>query len=86
MREIIRKCVNVLNAPGGTVNAKVCFLTSKGVDMVDIMEALNVAGDGALLEAAGLPAPVVRSVTRRTRTDGDRPRRRRRPRRRKFRL
>lgn len=50
--ELVKRAVRVLNAPGGTVNAKVAFLTSKGCDGTVIMEALNIATSGELVRTA----------------------------------
>jgi hypothetical protein len=50
--EMVKRAVRVLNAPGGTVNAKVAFLTSKGCDGLVIMEALNIATSGELVRTA----------------------------------
>lgn len=49
---MVRRAVRVLNAPGGTVNAKVAFLTSKGCDGGVIMEALNICTSGELVRVA----------------------------------
>lgn len=63
--EMVRRAVRVLNAPGGTVNAKVAYLTSKGCDGGIIMEALNIATSGELVRVAtGEPAPKPRRTRR----------------------
>lgn len=50
--EMVKRAVSVLKAPGGTVNAKVAFLTGKGCDGVVIMEALDIASRGELVRSA----------------------------------
>lgn len=50
--EMLRRAVAVLNAPKGTVNAKVCFLTARGCDGTLIMEALNIASGGEVVRSA----------------------------------
>jgi len=55
--EAVRKTVNVLNAPKGTVNAKQAFITQKLISegftneeaSTVFLEALNIASGGALL-------------------------------------
>lgn len=48
--EMLRKSIKVWNAPKGTCQQKHAFLESKGVPHEIILEALNVASNGALLE------------------------------------
>lgn len=55
--ELVRKCVGVLNAPKGTVNAKQAYLTQKLAEEgctkqeanTIFLEALNIASNGELL-------------------------------------
>lgn len=50
----IERAIAILQDPNGTVNQKMAFLVSKGMPSEEITEALNTAGNGALLEAAGV--------------------------------
>ncbi len=45
----IERAVNVFNAPKGTVQQKISFMQNKGMDQTDILEALNIASNGELL-------------------------------------
>lgn len=48
--DLLRKSVKVWNAPQGTAQQKHAFLEEKGVPHEIILEALNIASNGALLE------------------------------------
>jgi hypothetical protein len=50
----IERTIAILQDPNGTVNQKMAFLVSKGMSSEEITEALNTAGNGALLEAPGV--------------------------------
>ena len=50
----IERALAIFTDPNGTVNQKMAFLVSKGMPSNEITEALNLAGNGALLEAVGV--------------------------------
>ena len=50
----LERAMAVLKSPHGLVAQKIQFLQSKGMDMTEILEVLNKAGNGALLEAVGI--------------------------------
>ncbi len=50
-QEQIRRAVSVWNAPKGTAQEKHSFLASAGLPEDVILEALNIASDGALLKS-----------------------------------
>jgi len=51
--ETIRRAVKVLQAPTGTVQQKIQYLTEqKGLTMTQVLEAMNQATDGGLIAAA----------------------------------
>ena len=50
----LERALAILADPQGTVNQKVAFLHSKGMPGDEITEALNQAGQGALVAATGL--------------------------------
>jgi len=50
----IERAVAIFQDANGTINQKVAYLVQKGMQANEITSALNEAGDGALLEAAGI--------------------------------
>ncbi len=50
----IERAVAVMRDPRGFMQDKWQFLRDKGMSDTEILEALNIAGDGELLRAAGI--------------------------------
>ena len=51
-KTVLQKCVDIMNSPMGTVQQKMSFLQDKGVPMETILEALNIASGGAVIDSA----------------------------------
>ena len=49
--DVVSRCVRVFLAPRGTMQQKHGYLSSQGVDETTILEALNIASGGALLDS-----------------------------------
>jgi hypothetical protein len=50
----IERAVAIIRDPRGFIQDKWQFLRGKGMSDTEILEALNIAGDGELLRAAGI--------------------------------